>query len=255
MSSSYVPVESLLASSAFRRLLVVSLVGHVAVFLSLVLRPHSNATLIASAPVMVQMVDMPKPAPAPPAAKPPAPPPPEEKPKPPPEPEPPPPPKPVVKEIVIPKEPAPLQKPKPVPKTPPPSAEELLAKMTQRVEEQEAAKAPPAPAAEASETAAAPMAPSAGVFDPLISPWIARVQVKVQANWSGASVCEGKPKPIFDVDIDAAGHMTSIQLAESSGDGFCDNTGERALRKSDPLPPPPRAGEFSLRLNPPGVTQ
>src|SRR4029077_16359656 len=85
VSSSYVPVESLLSSSAFRRLFIVSLVLHVAVFLALVLRPPSNATLIASAPVMVTMVDMPKPAPAPapPAAKPPEPKPPEEKPKPP----------------------------------------------------------------------------------------------------------------------------------------------------------------------------
>ncbi len=253
MSSSYVPVESLLQSSAFRRLLAVSLVGHVAVFLALVLRPHSNALSIASAPVMVQMVDLPKPAPAPPAAKPPAPKPPEEKP-PPPEPEPPPPPpKPVVKEIVIPKEPAPLQKPKPVPKTPPPSAEELLAKMTQRVEEKEAANAPPAP--EATETAAAAVAPSAGSYDPLMSPWMARVQVKVQANWSGASVCEGKAKPIFNVDIDASGHLSNIELVESSGDAFCDSTGDRALHKSDPVPAPPRPGPYALRLNPPGMAQ
>ena len=100
MSSFSVPTESLLESRAFRRLLAFSLAGHFLVFAALVLRPSRHGELIAAAPVMVQVVQMPKPAlpkPAPPAAKPP-PPKPEEKP---PEP-PPPPPKPVVKEIVIP---------------------------------------------------------------------------------------------------------------------------------------------------------
>ena len=252
MSSSYVPVESLLSSSAFRRLFIVSLVLHVAVFLALVLRPPSNATLIASAPVMVTMVDMPKPAPAPPAAKPPEPKPPEEKPKPPEPAPPPPPPKPVVKEIVIPKEPAPLQKPKPVPKTPPPSAEELLAKMTERVEQKEAATAPPAPAAaptEAATTDTQAALPSPGTFDPLFSPWLARVKLYIRSNWSGASVCEGKRMPVFNVDVDAGGHMSGIELSQSSGDSHCDDTGERALRKSDPLPAPPRPGQFELWLD------
>jgi colicin import membrane protein len=250
VSSSYVPVESLLSSSAFRRLFGISLAAHIVVFLALVLRPPSNATLIASAPVMVTMVDMPKPVPAPPAAKPPAPPPPEEKPKPP-EPEPPPPPpKPVVKEIVIPKEPAPLQKPKPVPKVPPPSADELIAKMTQKVEQQEAANAPPAPPAPSEAPADAQASlPSPGTFDPLFSPWIARVQVHVRSNWSGASVCEGKHMPVFNVDVDAGGHLTGIELSQSSGDSHCDDTGERALRKSDPLPAPPRPGQFELWLD------
>jgi outer membrane biosynthesis protein TonB len=248
--SSYVPVESLLSSSAFRRLFIISLAAHIGVFLALVLRPPSSATLIASAPVMVTMVDMPKPAaPAPPAAPPPAPKPPEEKPKPPPEPEPPPPPKPVVKEIVIPKEPAPLQKPKPVPQTPPPSADELIAKMTQRVEQQEAANAPPAPAATEAPANTQVALPSPGAFDPLFSPWIARVQVHVRSNWSGASVCEGKRMPVFNVDVDAGGHLTGIELSQSSGDSHCDDTGERALRKSDPLPAPPRPGQFELWLD------
>lgn len=243
MSSFYVPAESLLQSRAFRRLLAFSLAGHLIVFLALVLRPSRDGQLISPSPVMVQIVAMPKAAAPKPAPAPPAPP--KAQPKPP-EPEPPPPPKPVVKEIVIPKEPAPLQKPKPVPKTPPPSAAELIAKMTQRVEEQES-KAPPA--TEPSEAPAATATQgSAGVFDPLMSPWIARVQVYVRANWSGASVCEGKAMPVFNVDIDAGGHLSGIELAESSGDSFCDSTGERALRKSDPLPAPPHPGSFELRL-------
>lgn len=244
MSSFYVPTESLLQSRAFRRLLAFSLAGHVVVFLALVLRPSRNAQLISPSPVMVQVVSMPKSAAPKPALAKPAPPP-KEKPLPP---EPPPPPKPVVKEIVIPKEVRPLpEKPKPAPaepKTPPPTAEELLAKMTEQVEAKEAANAPKeAPTEAPAATEAAP-----GAFDPLLSPWVARVRTLVRANWSGASLCKGTPQ--FDVDIDGGGQLTHIALAESSGDSYCDDTAERALRKSNPLPPPPRALSFTLSLNP-----
>jgi len=256
VSSFYVPVESLLESRAFRRLLVLSLVGHVLVFAALVLRPSRHGERIASAPVMVQVVQMPKtalPKPAPPAAKPP-PPKPEAKP---PEP-PPPPPKPVVKEIVIPKEPAPLPaKPKPAPpvetkpKTPPPSAEELLAKMTERVEAQEAAKAPPATEPQPDAPAAA--VPSPGRFDPVYSPWIAKVKSWINANWTGASVCTAQS--LFDVDIGPDGKVTRVVLTQSSGDPHCDDTAYRAITKSSPLPPPPRAATYELGMDPKEVAQ
>jgi TonB family protein len=215
-------------------------------FLALVIHPFRSGELIATSPVMVQMVSMPKaarPAPAPAPAKPaPKPKPPEEKPVAPPAP-----PKPVVKEIVIPKEPKALpEKPKAAPKTPPPSAEELLAKMTERVEAQEAAKAPAQEAPAEEGPAAAEASP--GRFDPVLSPWLANVKARVRANWSGASVCKGEPQ--FDVDVDAAGQLTHIELVHSSGDSYCDDTAERALRKSNPLPPPPQAMSFTFNLNP-----
>ena len=249
MSSFYVPTESLMQSRAFRRLLGVSLAGHLLVYGILVFKGFSNRSdLISSSPVMVQMVSMPKAA-APPKAAPAKPTPPKAQPKPP---EPAPPPKPVVKEIVIPKELRPLPdkpKPKPVeakPVTPPPSADELIQKMTERVEAEEAAKAPPAQEAESESSEV--MAGSPGRFDPLFSPWVANVQTRVRANWSGASVCQKPPQ--FNVDVDAAGHLSGIDLAETSGDKYCDDTAERALRKSDPLPPPPQAGSFTLVLIP-----
>ncbi len=230
-------------SRAFRRLLGWSLAGHLIVYLSLVIHPFRSTDLIAATPVMVQMVDMPKGVPKPAPAKPaPKVKPPEEK-----KVEPPAPPKPVVKEIVIPKEPAPLAEPKPKPAAPPPSAEELLAKMTEKVEAQEAATAPAEEPAQAEEaTAATEFSP--GRFDPVLSPWLARVKTVVRANWSGASVCKGAAQ--FDVDIDPGGQLTSIELAQSSGDSYCDSTGERALRKSNPLPPPPHALSFVFVLDP-----
>ena len=250
MSSFYVPTESLLQSRAFRRLLAFSLVGHVVVFLALVLRPAGRTQLISPSPVMIQVVSAPKSAAPKPAPAKPAPPP-KEKPAPP-EPAPPPP-KPVVKEIVIPKDVKALpEKPKPKPapveekKPPPPTAEELLAKMTEQVEAKEAAAAPQEAPKEA--PAATAVEGAAGAFDPLLSPWVARVRTLVRGNWSGASLCKGTPQ--FDVDIDGGGQLTHIALAESSGDSYCDDTAERALRKSNPLPPPPRALSFTLSLNP-----
>lgn len=250
--SVYVPPESLLESKAFRRLLAFSLAGHLLLFAILTLHPRGHAELISPSPVMVNVVQAPPAAPAKPAA-------PKAEPKPPPpkpevKPPPPPPPKPVVNEVVIPKEPAPLPaKPKPAPKPvekpaekPEPSktAEQLLAELTQKVETEHPDSVPETPPS-APVAPAAPIAGGVGTFDPLLSPWVARVKTVVQANWSGAQLCKGVPK--FDVDVDANGGLSDIELAESSGDRFCDEAAERALRKSNPLPPPPR-GAMSVTL-------
>ncbi len=77
---------------------------------------------------------------------------------------------------------------------------------------------------------------------------MARVRIFVRANWSGASVCRGVPE--FDVDVDGGGQLSHIALTKSSGDSYCDDTAERALRKSNPLPPPPHAVSFTFNLNP-----
>ena len=90
-------------------------------------------------------------------------------------------------------------------------------------------------------------------FDPRLSPWVAKVITVVQANWSGAQLCKSAPK--FDVDVDSAGTLSDISLATSSGDRFCDEAAERALRKSSPLPPPPITGGLTLTLTPPQATR
>lgn len=232
MSTTYVPPESLLESRAFKRLLAFSLAGHIALFLVLTFRPHRTPVLISTSPVMVNVVDVPKPAAAAPAAKKPA-------AKLPPKPEPPKP-KPKVNEVVIPKQPAPLAaKPKPVERAEPPpkSAEELLAELTKKVEERNPPTATES-AASAAPGPAAPIAGGPGVFDPVLSPWFARVKMVVHSNWSGAQLCKGEP--VFTLDVAENGSLRDLALAESSGDRYCDQSAERAIRKSVPLPPPPR---------------
>lgn len=248
MSTLYVAPESLLENRTFRRILIFSLLGHVALYVGLVFHPFSSqAVLISPSPVMVNMVDLPKPAAPPPAAKKAAPKPPAPKPevKPPP-----PPPKPVVNEVVIPKEPAPLAKPKPKPvakpEPKPKTAEEILAELTAKVEA-ENPEPEPVVQAKVEPGPATPIVGGPGVFDPLMSPWIAKVSQVVHSNWSGAQLCTGTP--IFNLDIAASGALNGLELAESSGDRYCDEAAERAIRKSDPLPAPPRgAMEVEFRL-------
>ena len=242
MNVIYVPPESLLESRTFKRLLAFSLAGHIALFAVLTFRPRSSAVLISASPVLVNMVDLPKPASARPAAKKPEEKPPEAVPEPPK-------PKPEVNEVVIPKEPAPLvvkPKPKPVekPEPAPKSAEELLSELTKKVEERNPQPELPPPA---DPGPPAPAAGGAGVFDPAFSPWVARVRVAVRANWSGAQLCTGVP--VFNLEIAENGALRDIELAKSSGDRYCDESAERAIRKSDPLPAPPHGAasvEFEM---------
>jgi hypothetical protein len=89
---------------------------------------------------------------------------------------------------VIPKEPALLpaarwSRTEPAPK----SAEELLAELTKKVEERNPTPEPAAPPAPGP---AAPIVGGPGVFDPVFSPWVARVKLAVRANWSGAQLCK-----------------------------------------------------------------
>ena len=249
MTASYVPVESLLESRAFRRLLAFSLALHVALFLIMTLRPHRSAVLISPSPVMVNVVDMPKPAGAAPvrkaAAKPPPP-----KPKPEAKPEPPKP-KPKVDEIVIPKEPAPLAaKPKPAakpelaakPEPAPKSAEELLAELTKKVE----ARNPPSqPAAAAESGAAAPIAGGPGVFDPTLSPWVARVRTVVHSNWSGAQLC--KAVPVFTLEVDENGALPTS--SSRSRPATATATSRPSARSASPIRFPRLArGALALEL-------
>jgi TonB family protein len=248
--SVYVPPESLLESKAFRRLLAWSLAGHVLLFAALTFRPRSDAMVFTANPVMVSVVAAPPAAaprpPAPKAAPKPAPKPPE------PKVEPPPPPKPVVNEIVIPKDPAPLPKPKPKPVAKPDpkpkTAEQLLAELTQKVETEHPDSVPDVPP-QAQPGPPAPVVGGPGIFDPAMAAWQGKVKALIHSNWSGAQIC--KDTPIFDLEIDSAGGLEHLALAKSSGDRYCDESAERAVRKSMPLPPSPRGAiTIELVLNP-----
>ena len=100
--------------------------------------------------------------------------------------------------------------------------------------------------------AAAVPAGGPGVFDPAMAAWQQRVKALIHSNWSGSQICKGTP--IFELEVDSAGGLESLELATSSGDRYCDESAERAVRKSVPLPASPRGAiEIELVLNPKAV--
>jgi colicin import membrane protein len=56
---------------------------------------------------------------------------------------------------------------------------------------------------------------------------------------------QGKPEAIFEVVQIPGGEIMSVTLKRSSGNPAYDAAAERAIRKAQPLPPPPDAARFS----------
>jgi TonB family protein len=241
--------EALAASRDFRRLLAASAAAHALLALALGVRLHPQLDL-APTPVMVDLIapsQAPAAAPAAAAAAAAA------------------KPKPVLeKVVVIPKErrvpPKPPAKPKPeakpapeakpVPKPPAPaaptkSAEEILADLRSRVDARgEAAAAVPAAAGR-----------TGGRFDPEMSAYERRVLALLQSNWVGLRAFGSDPSLLarYAVRVDGSGRIVSLDLLRSSGNSYFDDAAERAIRKSAPLPPPPRPVILDVNFNPGGV--
>jgi colicin import membrane protein len=270
----YASHETLLAQEDFRRLLLWSAGAHVLVAAWLVWSPVFRSSSIEPAPVFVQVMDAPR-APAAPAAKPAA-----AKPvsKPaPPAPKPAPAAKPAparqkVDEVVLPAKPKELPKSAPKPNPPAPTAQELLDRMRAKV----AQEPPPAPTAQelldrmraraAAQEQAAPRAnapaaavdPAAGAaaasggagrFDPEMAAYHRKIQTMLYANWVGANQFRHQPelRASFEVRVQPDGRIRAVRLVRSSGNRFYDESAERAILKSEPLPNPPR-GEITLSL-------
>jgi TonB family protein len=148
----------------------------------------------------------------------------------------------------------PQAKPKPVPrpepaKPEPPakSSEELLAELRSRVE----ARGESAPA-----VIAALRASQAGRFDPEMAVYHRKVLALLQSNWVGVRAFGSDPslEARFSVRVDGAGKILEVDLVRSSGNPFYDDSAERAIRKSAPLPAPPRGAlVLDVRFQPGGV--
>jgi TonB family protein len=238
----------------FRKLLAASAVAHLllAVVLAVRIQPELD---LEPTPVMVDLI-APAQAPAAPTEKaaPAAP----AQPKPLPE-----------KVVMLPKEKPPLPKPQPQPAQPTPepkpqakpvpapprpepaaptkTAEEILADLRSRVDSR---------GDEASSVIAAIRAKQGGRFDPEGAAYHKKVRALLQSNWVGVGAFANDPalEARFSVRVDAAGGILSVDLVHSSGNTFYDDSAERAIRKSAPLPPPPRgAMELDVRFRPGGV--
>ncbi len=250
--------ETLLGSRQFRRLLLWSACAHVAIFALTNLRILSRTTaVIPPSPVMVELVAPPSAggaskgaaaAPAPARPKP-------ERvvnlPKPKPEPPKPktapaPKPKPVAKPVPAPAPPKPA-----APEAPTRSAAEVLAALRERVAAKPGAETDAA--AIASSTGSG--APSGGRFDPVMAAYHDRIKALLRSNWANAAFANDPSlRAHYLVRVDNAGGILSVDLVQSSGNPYFDESAERAIKKSAPWPAPPRgAFELDLVFNPGGV--
>ncbi len=235
--------EALAYSREFRRLVAMSAGVHLLLAFVLAVRFHPGVELQPT-PVMVDLIaSAPAPAARAPTAAPAA------KPKPA-----------LEKVVVLPKDKPPPAKPKPDPKPAPqakpvprpepakPEApaktpEEILADLRSRVEARAETAALPASAA------------TGGRFDPEMAAYERRVLALLQSNWVGMRAFGSDPSLLarFVVRVDAVGAIVSVDLVRSSGNSYFDDSAERAIRKSAPLPAPPRPVILDVNFNPGGV--
>ena len=221
---------SLWSAEPFRRLVAWSAGLHLALGLLLMISPRWRSSVDLPAATYVNIVAAPpQPAPPAPAAKP----------------APAPPPRQEVDEVVIPEKPKALPKPtpkpapKPTPKAapkpkpaepPPPSTEDLMAELR----ESASSRTPPP-------TAGAPGG-AAGISDPERAAYTQQVHALLYQAWAGVQVCRSLRQPVarFQVTLSAGGRLSRVRLLQPSDSRHCDAAGERAIRRSDPFPAPPR---------------
>jgi len=233
--------------SELRRFLIASSVAHLALLVAFVFSPDPRISLPRGV-VAVELVAAP-PGAAPPArvAPPPA------------------PPKPVKpKKVVLPAEPTTPklkpepEKPKVVAKVQPPvkpapapekDYEDVLAQLRAEAGEQ----APTAAAPSAAPAAVGPIgSPNGAAVSPEFVAWSKRVLIHVKKNWVMPPGFRTQPlQATVQVNLGAGGQVRGTpRVTQRSGNRHYDEGVVRAIRKSSPLPPPPEAGEWSIRFQP-----
>jgi protein TonB len=166
-----------------------------------------------------------------------------------PKPKPPPP----VEKVVLPAEPAapeppPVEPaPAPEPEPAPPAAEDVdyedfLDELRSEREDDPASQ----------QVASLPGVPTGAPIDPHEAAWLARVRGHMRRNWIlPPGFRTQRLQARIRVRLDPDGHvMGEPQLIARSGNRHYDETAMRAIAKADPLPPPPRAGEWVLVFDP-----
>ena len=228
-----------LEQRAFRRLLVVSMLAHVALAFFLGFSPGSEVVMPQGV-IAVELVSLPSPAPAsaPKAARP----------------APPPPPEP--KQVVLPKEtappkPEPRLEPKPVtppkPKAEPPAEpaaerdySDVLSELRAEVGDE-----PPTPAP--AQTASIGT-PTGNPVSPEFLAWERRARIHIRQNWVVPPSFRDEPlRTSIVVELDAGGAILGEpRIVKRSGNPWYDDGVVRSIQKASPLPPPPEPGEWSF---------
>jgi len=218
----------------FRRMLVVSLAAHLAIFVVMTFKPPPSLIALPGV-VSVELVAAP-PGPVPQVV--PA----------------PPPPKPATKKVVLPKEPAtpkPKPKAKPVVKKAPPKPAPVERELSDVLADLRADAGERAP--EPAQTAAvAPAALGAGGVGRPVSPevaaWLKKAKIHVRRAWVLPPAFRTQALAAHvQVNLDAAGNVVGVpRIVRRSGNPWFDEGVVRAIQKASPLPAPPEADEWAF---------
>ncbi len=234
---------------SFRRVLALSAILHLAGFAAFALVP-TVPTVSPPAAIAVDLVSLPAAQPAP-ASSAPA----RARPKPrPPKPAP----------VVLPQE-ARVPRPKPKPPEAKPRPEPRVEPEPAVPEEQQqdygdvlaslraqAGEEVPRPAREpAPAAAAAPSAGGPGVpVSPEVRAWMTKAKIRIKDNWVvPASFRMAAIAAEVRITVGPSGALVGEpRLLAGSGNPFYDDGVLRSIRKADPLPPPPEAGQWTFRF-------
>ncbi len=236
----------------FRRMVAISAVSHVVLFLIFTLSPFSSRVHTLPGVVRVDLVAMAPPSAAPkakpkPVPKPKAAPKPKPKPKAKPKPKPP-----VAAKKVLPKDP--VTKPKPAAPPPPAPVEEeldyedVLAQLRKNDSEAfpEAADVPPTPAARPG-----PAGGPGRLISAEEAAWRERARAYVLQSWVLAPGFRHEELlTVVEADLSRSGEVMRTQIVQRSGNPWFDESVERAVQKAGPLPAPPDAGSWQFRFSP-----
>jgi protein TonB len=251
----------------FRRAVAISVAGHVLLLLLAFFSPfpRSHSTVALPGVVNVSLVAAPPgpPAAARPAPKPPAPAPPKAEVKPP-EPQPAPkPPEVKADKKLLPKDPNREPKPKPKPAVAPKPAPTKPLGYDQAIDSlreelgEEASDAPDPELMASVRPGARSGPPGEGpgvAVDPEVAAWMRRVKIQVTKAWV---VAPGLRRQVIQaqvrVTLDATGNVLGVQVTDSSGNPWYDESVVRAIEKATPLPPPPESGDWPFVFSPQDV--
>lgn len=229
-----------------RRFVAVSAAAHVVLFALLSWSPRNpspvvlpgvvTVELLAASPAVAPRTTPPKPAP--PAHK-----------------------APVQKKVVLPKEPSkaippPTAKPKPPPRARPVQQEysDVLAQLrAEHREERPEPEVAPERVAQAAAPSTPALAGSAGArVSPEVADWMRRARIHMRRNWVLASGFRTENlETHVVVKLDGGGNLIGDpRITRRSGNPWYDDSVIRALRKANPLPAPPKPGEWPFVFRP-----
>ncbi len=155
-----------------------------------------------------------------------------------------------------PKQAAPARKelePEEVPKQEQVSYEDMLEQMRSEAGEEKPSPAesdaPESPQAAGSQLPIGD--PNGAPVSPEVAAWMRKVKIHVQRVWRApAQFSSDRLVAFLEVELDSAGNVVgAARMLRGSGNPWYDEEAQRALKRANPLPAPPRPGRYSIAFD------